>query len=90
MKNATLMDKVYHYILGTIIQTGIAPHYTEIAQEFRVTVSKGLDMLHELMKLPLPNWLYPNTDLIASFAPFNNQPTAYRITINGDQRWFAQ
>ncbi len=90
MGNSASMDQIYHYILDTIIKTGVAPHYTEIAQEFRVSVAKGLDMLHELMKLPLPNWLYPNTDLIASFAPFNNQPTAYRITIRGKQRWFAQ
>ncbi len=90
MKNVTLMDQVYHFILNTIINTGIAPHYTQIAQEFNVSMAKGLEMLHALMELPLPNWLYPNTDLIASFAPFNNQPTAYRITIKNEQRWFAQ
>ena len=29
-------------------------------------------------------------DYIVSFAPFNNLPTQYRITIEGQQKWFGQ
>ena len=28
--------------------------------------------------------------MIASLAPFNNLPNQYRITIDGEQKWFAQ
>jgi hypothetical protein len=28
--------------------------------------------------------------LITSFAPFNNLPTQYRITVDGQQKWFGQ
>ena len=42
------------------------------------------------MAARLPNWLFPETDLIASFAPFNNLPTQYRISVDGEQKWFAQ
>ncbi len=90
MADANQLDRTYHFILKTIIETGLAPHYTEIAREFSVPVEKGLKLLHDLIQLPLPNWLYPDTDLIASFAPFNNMPTAYRITVKGEQRWFGQ
>jgi hypothetical protein len=38
----------------------------------------------------IPGWLYPDTDFITSFAPFNNLPTQYPITIEGEQKWFAQ
>jgi Alkylmercury lyase len=38
----------------------------------------------------IPAWLYPDTDQIASFAPFNNQPTQYRILVEGKPRGFAQ
>jgi hypothetical protein len=38
----------------------------------------------------IPGWLHPHTDYIASFAPFNNLPTQYRITIEGQQKWFGQ
>ena len=27
---------------------------------------------------------------IVSFAPFHNLPTQYRITVDGEQKWFAQ
>ena len=37
-----------------------------------------------------PGWLFPNTDYICSFPPFSNLPTQYRITIDGQQKWFAQ
>ena len=37
-----------------------------------------------------PGWMHPDTDLIASFPPFNNQPTQYRISVDGEQKWFAQ
>jgi hypothetical protein len=37
-----------------------------------------------------PGWLHRGTDYIASFPPFNNQPTQYRVSVDGDQRWFAQ
>jgi len=35
-------------------------------------------------------WLFPDTDYISSFAPFSNLPTQYRLTIGGEQKWFAQ
>lgn len=90
MPEATQLDRTYHYILETIIARGQAPHYTEIAKEFSVAPDEGKRMLQELMAAGLPNWLHPDTDLIASFAPFNNLPTHYRVTVDGEQKWFAQ
>jgi hypothetical protein len=90
MADKVQLDRTYHYILETFIQRGYAPHYTEIAQEFSVKPDEGKKLLQELMALPLPIWLYPETDLIASFAPFNNLPTQYRISFDGQQKWSAQ
>ena len=50
----------------------------------------GKRLLHDLLAVGLPNWLYPETDLIVSFAPFNNLPTHYRASVDGEQKWFAQ
>ena len=75
----------------TEMKTGQAPHYTEIAAEMDVPVEEGRKALHELYDLPgFPGWLFPNTDYIGSFPPFSNLPTQYRITIDGQQKWFAQ
>ncbi len=51
---------------------------------------KGRELVQELFARNVPGWVHPGTDYIASFAPFNNQPTQYRITIDGHQKWFAQ
>jgi hypothetical protein len=90
MPSKQQMDQTYHYIMKTFIERGNAPHYTEIANKFKVTPEEGRTLLHDLMNTGMAMWLYPGTDLIASFAPFNNQPTQYRLTIAEQQKWFAQ
>ena len=76
--------------MKTFIDRGNAPHYIEIAKEFGVKPDEGRKLLHDLMNTGMPMWLYPGTDLIVSFAPFNNLPTQYRITVEGQQKWFGQ
>lgn len=90
MTDTQQLDRTYHFIMETFVKRGFGPHYTEIAHHFGVTPEDGKKLLHELMGLGMAMWLAPGTDLIASFAPFNNQPTQYRITIEGQQKWFAQ
>ena len=84
------LDKTFHAIMKWMVETGQAPHYTEIATELGVSVEEGRKALHDLFDAGVPGWLFPNTDLITSFAPFNNLPTQYRITIDGQQKWFGQ
>jgi hypothetical protein len=91
MSDPTKMDKTFLIIMKKLVETGQAPHYTEVAAELRVSTEEGRKAVHELFSLPMfPGWLYPNTDFITSFPPFNNLPTQYRITIDGHQKWFGQ
>jgi len=90
MPETTQLDRTFHFILETIVAHGQAPHYTEIARHFSVAPGEGKRLMNELMAAGLPCWLHPGTDLIASFAPFNNLPTHYRVTVDGEQKWFAQ
>ena len=90
MDDAARLDEIYHVIISVFVERGQAPHYTEIASRLGLSVEEGRQRLHELMAARLPNWLFPETDLIASFAPFNNLPTQYRVSVEGEQRWFAQ
>ena len=90
MSEAGQLDKVYSIILNRFIETGQAPHYTEIATELDMPVEDGRKAMHELFFPGFAGWLFPNTDYIASFAPFSNLPTQYRITIDGQQKWFGQ
>jgi len=84
------LDKTFHFIMERLVETGQAPHYTEIAKDLGVSMDEGRKVLHELFSKRIPGWLAPSTDFIASFAPFNNQPTQFRITIDGQQKWFGQ
>ena len=91
MNSPSLMDKTYHVIVKRLVETGQAPHYIEIAGELGVTVEEGRKALYELMAAGIPGtWLFPETDYISSFAPFSNLPTQYRITVEGEQKWFGQ
>lgn len=90
MNFPTVFDKTYHFITKCMVETGQAPHYTEIAKELGVSVEEGRQTLCELFSKGVPGWLAPGTDFIASFAPFNNQPTQFRITVDGQQKWFGQ
>lgn len=90
MNDVAVLNKTFHLIMAKMKETGVAPHYTEIAAELGVCVEDGRKTLHALFNSGIPGWLYPGTDIIVSFAPFNNLPTQYKITIDGEQKWFGQ
>ena len=84
------LDRTFQIIMKQLLETGQAPHYTEIAAELNVPMEEGRKALHEIFSPQFPGWLYANTDYIGSFPPFSNLPTQYRITIDGQQKWFGQ
>ncbi|MFO7559470.1 MAG: hypothetical protein R6X10_11625 [Desulfobacterales bacterium] len=91
MPESKQLNRTFHFIMERMIQTGTAPHHTEIASELGVSPEEGRKTLHKLFStMGFPGWLYPKTDSIVSFAPFNNLPTHYRLTIDGEQKWFGQ
>jgi len=90
MGNPTTLDRTFHVIMKRMVETGQAPFYTELAAALGLSIEEGRKVLHDLFSSGIPGWLYPRTDLIVSFAPFNNLPTQYRITIDGQQKWFGQ
>ena len=90
MSEPSQLSKTFHFIMKRMVETGQAPFHTEIATELGVSVEEGRKALHDLIDVVPAAWLYPNTDYIVSFAPFNNLPTQYRITVEGQQKWFGQ
>ena len=53
-------------------------------------MEEGRQTLHNLIATGIPAWLHPDTNYLVSFPPFNVLPNQYRITIRGEQKWFAQ
>jgi alkylmercury lyase-like protein len=90
MSDPILMDRMFQRIMRSLVDTGRAPHHAELARAIGLGVEDGRLLLHEVMRAYPIGWLHPETDYIASFPPLNNLPTQYRITVRGEQRWFAQ
>ncbi len=90
MAETVTLDRTFHLIMKRMVATGQAPHYTEIAKECGVPPEEGRKALRDLFAAGIPGWLFPNTDYIASFAPFNNLPTQHRLAVEGQQKWFGQ
>lgn len=91
MSETTPLDRTFHFIMERLVETGQAPHYTEIAAGLEVPPTEARRLVKKLFSTPgFAGWLYPKTENIVSLAPFNNLPTHYRLTIDGQQKWFGQ
>src|SRR5215831_6974799 len=90
MADPRLRDQAFHLLMGSIVESGIALHYAELARALGLSVEDGRQLLHAVMEAYPIGWLHPETDYIASFPPLNNLPTQYRVTVRGQQKWFAQ
>jgi hypothetical protein len=90
MADAAMLDRTFQLVMRRLAETGQAPHYTELAGPLGCDVEEARQLLHRVIDAFVPAWFFPETDYIASFPPFSNLPTQYRIAVAGAQRWFAQ
>ena len=89
MADLELLDRGYAAVMARIVETGTAHHFTELAAELGIELETARQLVHELVAIT-PGWVHPGTDLLASFPPFNLQPTQYRVSIDGKPGWYAQ
>ena len=85
-----LAQRTYTRILEHLVEHGFAPHYTDLAVEFRVSTEEARLAVNEAADFAVGCWTSPGTDQVGSWAPFNSTPTHYRVTIDGETRWFGQ
>jgi Alkylmercury lyase len=90
MADPRLLDQMFSRIMRGLVESGRAPHYAELATPLGLSVEKSRQLLSDVMQAYPIGWLHPETDYIASFPPLNNLPTQYRVTVRGEQKWFAQ
>jgi hypothetical protein len=86
----TLVQRAYTSILEHFVQTGRAPHYTELGQILGLSPDEALHLQREAAKAGVGCWFVQDTDYIESWAPFYNAPTQYRVTVAGEQKWYGQ
>ena len=91
MADTQTLDKAYHVIMSRLVETGQAPHYSELATALGCPIEEGRQIVHDLAGTAGNSIrLNPDTDWIATFSPFSLIPTPYRITVDGQQKWFGQ
>lgn len=84
-----LVQTVYTTVMKYFIENGLGPHYTELSAMLDISVEEARLALIEAAG-HFGCWMSPHTDYIGSFGPFYSMATQYPITVDGEQKWFAQ
>lgn len=85
-----LAQRAYTAVLEQFVETGHAPHYTTLAARLGVGSEEARGAVRRAAALGVGCWMTPGTDYVGSFAPFHSSVTQYAITVDGEQKWFAQ
>ena len=83
---------VHQIVLRHFIETGRAPHYTDLSETLGIVPDKARQIIRETTKeSPFSfSWMTPDTDYIGSWAPFSNLPNHNLISVDGVQKWYGQ
>jgi hypothetical protein len=91
---ASLQERqnVHQGVLRHFVETGRAPHYTEMAGTLGVDAERARLLIREtITENPFSfAWLVPETDFIASWAPFSSIQNHNLISVDGVQKWYGQ
>ena len=87
--SADLLDRAFHAIMTRMAQTGRAPNYVELGPVLGLDSTEARKVLNDLMATGYPGWLDEN-DNIVTICPLSNKPNQYRISADGEQKWFGQ
>ena len=92
MSTPSERQDVHHHVLRSFIATGRAPHYTELGKMLGKDPATARRLLHETtLESPFSfAWMTPDTDYVASWAPFSNLPNQNAISVDGAQKWYGQ
>ena len=84
------IQRAYTAIVRHFLDRGRAQHYTELASLLGVDPDAAIDLQRGAAEASPAGWLEPETEYIASWAPFSNIPTQTRISVDGKERWYGQ
>lgn len=92
MAEQSMAQVAFTAILRHFVETGRAPHYTELADSIGVGVDEARDLQRAAAEAAPAQtcWLAHDTDHIESWAPFSNVPTHYLVSVDGIQKWYGQ
>jgi hypothetical protein len=86
----SLTQRTYTTVLQHLVDHGWAPHYTDLAVEFGISTEEARVAVNAAAEVVVGCWMSPGTDQVGSWAPLNSTPTHYRVSIDGESKWFGQ
>lgn len=90
MASPAEVQAAYTAILSHLVETGRAPHHTELSRTLGITPDAARDLQREAADAGVGCWIGPETDYVGSWAPFSNVPTQYLVSVDGVQKWYGQ
>ena len=87
--NADLLDRAFQAIMTNMVQTGRAPDHTELATVLGIDSAQARAILDDIMATGYPGWLDEH-DNIVTICPLSNRPNQYKISVDGEQKWYGQ
>lgn len=92
MGSESMIQVAFTTILRHFVETGRAPHYSELAGILGVDLDEARDLQRAAAAAAPAEtcWLAHDTDHVESWAPFSNVPTHFLISVEGVQKWYGQ
>ena len=90
MADTEQIQKAYTTILRHVVETGRAPHHTELALALGTTPDEAKELQEAAAAAAAGCWIAPDTDYVQSWAPFSSIPTQYLVSVDGVQKWYGQ
>ena len=87
--NADLLDKSFHAIMTWIVETTHAPTYQELGAVLGIGPDEARTVLHDSMASGYPAWVDEKYNTV-TICPFSDQLNQYRISVDGEQKWYGQ
>ena len=87
--NADLLDRSFHAIMTRMAEMAHAPTYQELGAVLGIDPYEELTVLHALMASGYPAWVDEKYNIVTG-CPFSDQPNQYRISVDGEQKWYGQ
>ncbi len=85
-----MVQRAYTSILEHFIQTGRAPHYTELGHILGVGPEEAKDLQRLAAEAGSAWYLLDDTDYVEACPPFYTLDTHHMVTVEGEQKWHAQ
>ena len=87
--SADLHDRAFHAIMTGMVQTGRAPNSIELAATLGLDPGKARVVFSDIMATGYPGWLDEHESIV-TFCPLSNRPNQYKISVDGEQKWYGQ